>query len=237
MSREQKYTAIILKKQPFNEGDEIITFYTKENGKVRGLAKSIKSSKSKFQQRLQTLFLVNIILAGGKFPKIISVETVEVFLSLRENLAAIKIAFYALEVLLKSTADEEKNEFLFNLLVELFNFLNTNADENILDLGLAKFKIKVLDELGLSIRRPENFTTQKLFFSPVRGGFFTDRTGDAVSLSPSVIYLFEFTKQKSFNQLASAGQSEGLNELQELLSNFISYQLERKLKSEVYLKM
>ena len=53
MSRETKLTGIILKKQPLNESDEIITFYTKENGKIRALAKSVKSSKSKLQQKIQ----------------------------------------------------------------------------------------------------------------------------------------------------------------------------------------
>jgi DNA repair protein RecO (recombination protein O) len=234
MSSELKYTAIILKKQPFNEGDEIITFYTKENGKVRGLA---KSSKSKLQQKLQTLFLVQIILAGGKLPKIISVEAVEVFLLLRENLTAMKIAFYAIEVVLKSSADEEKNELLFNLLYNLLSFLNINSDEAVLELGLAKFKIDALEALGLGIQKIEALGNQNLFFSPIRGGFFKDRTADAISVKQSAVELFEQLQENSFDNLSSIKMAEDLSALQELLSNFIGYQLERKLKSETYLKM
>ncbi len=60
MPRENTYLSIILKKQAFKEADELITVYTKEAGKLRVLAKSIKSPKSKLQHGLQVLFLVKI---------------------------------------------------------------------------------------------------------------------------------------------------------------------------------
>ena len=50
--REQHYSAIILKKQPYREGDEIITLFTKEGGKIRCLAKSVKSPKSKLAAKI-----------------------------------------------------------------------------------------------------------------------------------------------------------------------------------------
>src|SRR5579863_8757092 len=96
--RESHYTAIILKKQPYKEGDEIITLFTKEGDKIRALAKGVKKPLSKLQQKLQSLFLVNVTLAGGDMPKIIRVEPVKVFAGMRESLAASKLAFYALEL-------------------------------------------------------------------------------------------------------------------------------------------
>jgi len=152
MSREQTYHAIILKKQPYREADEIITFFTKEQGKIRGLAKSVKSPKSKLQQKLQALFYVQIRLTLGKMPKIISAETLKVYHRLRENLAAMKIAFYATEVVLKITPDEQKNEALFNLLEGFLEFLDTQTESEILDLGLAKFKIEILEVSGLGMQ-------------------------------------------------------------------------------------
>ena len=54
--REIKHTGIILKKQPLGEADELITLFTKEQGKVRVLAKSVKSAKSKLQQNCRLCF-------------------------------------------------------------------------------------------------------------------------------------------------------------------------------------
>jgi DNA repair protein RecO (recombination protein O) len=79
MSRENTYAALVLKKQPLNEADELITVFTKEIGKLRVLAKSVKFAKSKLQYSLQSLFLVNLTVTGGGLPKIIGVEVVNLF--------------------------------------------------------------------------------------------------------------------------------------------------------------
>ncbi|HYV33319.1 MAG TPA: DNA repair protein RecO [Candidatus Limnocylindria bacterium] len=203
MSRETKLTAIILKKQPFKEGDEIITLFTKEQGKVRVLAKSVKSAKSKLQQKLQALFLVEMIVTTGEFPKIIGVEALQVYHHLRENLQAMKMAFYAIELVLKITVDEQPNENLFNSLKNFLEFLDAEKQQEILNLGLAKFKIEILEVSGLGMQSQKN-------------------------------ELFLKLKQTDFTGLQNINPV-GLKELQDSLSQFIEYQLERKVKSERYL--
>ena len=237
--REQTYHAIILKKQAYKEADEIITFFTKEQGKIRGLAKSVKSPKSKLQQKLQALFLVEVRLTLGKMPKIISAETVKVYHHLRENLQAMKTAFYATELTLKITADEQKNEVLFNLLQDFLQFLNDECQnslraksrsangakdqtigspqgrtllfnpesypDRIIDLGLAKFKIGILEASGLGV---------------------PDRNDE----------LFKKLKSSNFPEIPSLFGLPGIGPLQTFLSQFIENQLERKVNSEKYLK-
>ncbi len=236
MSRETKYTAIILKKQPFNEADEIITFFTKEQGKVRCLAKSVKMSKSKLQQKLQALFLVELTVTLGKMPKIMSVEPVKAFANIRENLSAMKMAFYALELVLKFTADEQKNEQLFNLFLEFLEFLNSNQPEHILDLGLAKFKILMLEFSGLGIDYfPEIVESDQIYFSNDRGGFSDSNFPGTAPVFKQVFELFLTLIKTSFNNLSSIFETQRIGDLQNLLSQFIEYQLERKIKSEKFL--
>ncbi len=92
--KETNYTAIVLKKQLFNEADEIITFYTLEAGKVRALAKSIKLSKSKLQNALQSCYEVKLELAGKKNLKtIIGASVINPHSGLRENLDKLKREF------------------------------------------------------------------------------------------------------------------------------------------------
>lgn len=236
MSREQKYTAIILKKQAFKEGDEIITVFTKEAGKIRCLAKGVKKSLSKLQQRLQTLFLVNLTLAGGDMPKIIHVEPIKVFSKMRENLTASKMAFYALELILKFTADEQKNESLFNLLEQFLEFLNSQSPDEILNIGLAKFKLEALSASGLEISSAGGGSkNDKIFFSPGKGGFSGQRFADALEVSARCYDMFLFLKKPGFEALKTVSEPSPIDELQNLLSLFIEYQLERKIKSEKYL--
>jgi DNA repair protein RecO (recombination protein O) len=211
--REQNYTAIILKKQAYKEADEIITFYTLEAGKIRGLAKSVKSPKSKLQQKLQGLYLVNTSLAGNKMSKVTAAEAVEVFSGLRENLEALKRAFYAAELVLKFTPDEEKNERLFNLLKDFLTFLNKSSDEKLFDLALAKFKLGILETLGLG------------FSHSFEGKRITPQAQEALKQIEAV----------EFGNLSETSNISSVTDLNRFLSEFIEYQLERRVKSEKYL--
>jgi recombinational DNA repair protein (RecF pathway) len=179
------------------------------------LAKSVKSPKSKLQQKLQVLFLVDFTLAQAKLPKIISVEPREVFYSIRENLSASTKAFYALELVLKFTPDEHKNEKLFSLLKDFLGILNKESNQEILEQSLAKFKIEILEAVGFGIHKPADFIT---------------------NIEPEIYKIFSEIKEAKFNNLANINKRK-LEQLQELLSDFIEYQLERQVKSEKYLKM
>ena len=235
MSRETKCQGIILKKQPFNEGDEIITFFTRELGKIRCLAKSVKQPKSKLQQKLQGLFVVDISFTHGKLPKIISVEPVKVFSRMRENLESLKRAFYAQELVLKFTPDEQKNEALFFLLESFLEFLDSSAAGQILDVGLLKFKLEILRVLGLEVKVSAG-DNQQIFFSAIRGGFSRTASPDALKVSPAVYRLFLELKDLEFGNLNKVKNIGSEKDLQNLLSQFVEYQLERKVKSEKYLR-
>lgn len=211
MSREQTYTAVILKKQPFGEADEIITFFTRESGKLRGLAKSVKLSKSKLQNSLQSLFVVQISLAGkGHLPKIISAEPQKVFLGVREDLEALKCAFYASELVLKFTPDAQKDEGLFGLLAGFLEFLELFPESR--EAALAKLKVDFLQLEGFS------------------AGAHRD-----LAKRPDLLKLCQKLEVTAFNDLPAL-DLKGLGPLQDFLSEFIVYNLERQLKSEQFLK-
>ncbi len=233
MSRENTYTAIILKKQPYGEADEIITFFTKELGKVRGLAKSIKLSKSKLQQKLQALFLVHITLTRARLPKIIRAETIETFSNLRQSLPAVGHAFYAAELVMKATADEHKNEALFEALFQLFVFLNSADNQENYMLAVLRFKLLALKVLGLMPMLPENkeAVLEKYFFNPHKGGFVKQSSAGSWPVDVEAIKLL---KELEFGTALDAIKTnqKALSAAQHLLSVFIEYYLERKMKSD-----
>ncbi len=236
MGREQKLSAIILKKQPLGEGDELLTLFAKDRGKIRVLAKAIKSPKSKLQQKLQVLFRIEAVVAGSKIPKIIGAETADVYLGIRENLLAAKIAFLAAELILKFTAEEQKNEKLFNILRVFFEFLSRNSEPLLLDMALARFKLAVLEASGFGIRvmPAEN---SAVYFNSALGGFVADAAG-SVGVSSGAYKLFLSLLRCRLADLPAPGRpsENSLRELQSLLTAFIEYQLERKLKAEHFLR-
>ena len=238
MSKEQKYNCIILKKTPFNEADEIVTVFSRQIGKLRFLAKSSKSNKSKLAFALQNLLLVNITLAGGfgrSLPKVISSQIVESFPKLRESLQGCSMAFYASELVYKFTPDEQENPVLFELFLDFLQFINNSSfDPLLLSAALAKFKINFLDSVGYSLVYPSNILPdEKIFFSNLSGGFIKKALSlDSKSIKPISARQYVMLKSGGFTQLRHSEELEECEELNSLLTGFLEYQLERTIHSE-----
>ena len=238
MSREAVYHGIILKKQPLGDADEIITFFTQEAGKVRGVAKSVKLAKSKLQNALQGLFYVRLVLAQGSrsgssaMHKVIRSEVLDTFMSLRGSLSATQAGLFAAEAVYKATPDEHKNTKLFKLLLDFLQSLNRLPDAGPAVYGLlAKFEIGLLENLGFGLRLPEaaGLSGQVLYFTQQGGGFAWEaRENDRVKVDPGLYEAFGKLRTGDFAS-AAAAETGSARELGHLLAGFLEYHLERKL--------
>jgi len=210
MSREIKYTAIILKKQLLGEADEIVTFFTEESGKIRALAKSVRLPKAKLKGFLQPLYLVELAVThNGQLPKIIRAETKLVFVALRQDLKLLNHALYACELALKFTPDGQKNRKLFLLLLDFFNFLETSS--NNLEVALAKFKADFLTIAGFAATAHEDLAVQ-----------------------PVQLETCKALETTFFKDLGNQDW-HNLEPLQKFLSRFIEHHFERTVNSERFI--
>lgn len=238
MSREAVYHAVILKKQAYGDADEIVTFYTLEAGRVRGLAKSVKLPQSKLQNALQGLFYVRVALAqgarfgAGSLRKIIRCEVLDTFMPLRASLESAKAGLFASEAVYKSTADEQKNSRLFKLLLEFLQSLSSVSEKNNSLPGLvAKFQISLLETLGFAVRAPGEPLEKpaQLYFTSLGGGFsFNANEPDCVKVDMKLRKVFLALQKTDFAQAAGCDLQEALS-LNQLLGGFLEYQLERSL--------
>ncbi len=120
--------AFILKKTQFGETNEVVTLYSRDQGKFRAVAKAVKSPKSRLAFALQPLYLTDVELLPSKnMQLIVGVKQVSSFKNINENLGAIYPAMYATEILLKSTADEQPNSELFDLYKKFLEHLDSSA--------------------------------------------------------------------------------------------------------------
>ena len=58
--------ALILKHVPFGEADLLVTFFTRERGKIRAVARGARRSNSKLVGHLEPLTQVNLSVAQGR---------------------------------------------------------------------------------------------------------------------------------------------------------------------------
>jgi DNA repair protein RecO len=235
MSREVNYNSIILKKTAFGEADEIITVLSEKTGKIRFLAKSVKLSKSKLQNSLQTFFLADLRVANsrsGKLHKIIGVEPRALYTNLRANISAIKAAYATAEILIRFLPDEQENRGVFNLTKIFFDFLNSeNISEAEIDTGLLSFKIKFLELSGFGVKYPHKNEATALFFDNSKGGFVLSQTFSGLPVSPESLKLFLALKEASFKDLNILSKKD-IGEIKNQIDSFLEYQLERELKAE-----
>ena len=135
--------AIILKKIPVREYDELVVCYTKHAGKQTYRAKSVRRHTSKQASHLDLLNWADFDLvhsknspdesAGNGHPIITSAESLATFSNLKSSLPALAAAYFILECFDRLVFDGETDkklwDFLTSKLGELDRFAgNNNAD-------------------------------------------------------------------------------------------------------------
>jgi DNA repair protein RecO (recombination protein O) len=149
-----KYTGIILKKQNYKEADQILTIWTRENGKIRCLARGLRRPTSKLAYNLQDLSFISFELAGARaLPTLISSQTYKSFKLIKEDLGRLAAALVASELMLKMTADEQPNAVAFDLLVNFYDYLSRQqVQSERFNIPLQCFSLKLLSILGFGLR-------------------------------------------------------------------------------------
>jgi DNA repair protein RecO len=212
----KKLTGVVLKKQNYREADQIVTLWTQEAGKVRVMGRGLRHGASKLSYSMQDISLVDFETAGNKnLPLLISAKSVKNFSGLREDLPKTVAAFYAAELMLKMTADEQPNTETYDLMLEFLNFLHeTDLSNRPIFPVVDSFSLRLLKSLGFSI---EN--AQSSFNLPSH-------------LSDMLTVLMDC----QFNELPQLEFDEvKTKQSHSVVKNFIEFILERNIKSEPFL--
>ncbi len=171
--------SIVIKKSVYGEADYLVTFFTKEIGKVKGIARQAKKSKKRFGGRLEPFIYLNIdiTLNEGKFNVVNDVNLIKPFPSIIESLEAFAFGSFVLEHVDFFTIENQKSEKLFDATIKVFDRINT--DNNILP-SLLSFQLTLLDVNGI---RPnfEEINSKEVKFDITNGnvyGLSENRKGD-----------------------------------------------------------
>lgn len=120
--------AIVIKKQPTNEYDELLTCYTQEFGKLSAVAKSVLKGSSMQAMHLDSLNLVDFELINGKSIPIIAAAQVEnSFRNIKANLSTLAVSHFFTEVIDKMVFDLQKDESLWEFMVNVLEKLDSRV--------------------------------------------------------------------------------------------------------------
>lgn len=244
IQRLYKTEAIILKGFKLSEADKVLTLYTPDMGKIKAVAKGISRPKSKLRGHVEMLTYSSLMLAHGKNLDIITQgQTINSFLSLRDNLWQISCALYTAELVDRFTPEHMENRPLFELLRDT---LHTLCLINNAELVLRYFELHLLEYSGyrpqlnncILCDTPLKPTTN--FFSITGGGVLCPDCQYKESLvQPISLNTLKVLRFLQNNNISAATRlittPRLLLELEQLIRSYIRYLIERETSSSKWL--
>jgi len=244
--RSIRVHAIVLRHADWGEADRLVTLYTREQGKLRALAKGARKITSRKAGHLEPFTHVKLQLSRGRDLFIVTqADTVDAYLSLRESLALTGNASYVVELLDRFVYEEEgANPSLFRLLADTLKRL-ANYDDTWL--AVRYYEMRLLDFLGF---RPQLFEcancgraveAEDQFFSFSAGGVICPRCGrglpNLVSISVETLKYLRHFQRSSYAEATRARPPSGVRaEAESLMQGYFTYLLERELNSPGFLR-
>jgi DNA repair protein RecO (recombination protein O) len=243
--RTIRVEAVVLRHADWGEADRLVTFYSREHGKLRSVAKGARRIKSRKAGHLEPFTRVALLLARGRDLWIITqVETVDAYLTIGENLIRTANAAYVIELLDRFTYDEGENRALYSLLVDTLSRLSTEEDPFV---TLRFYEMHLLDLMGF---RPELFhcvqcrkeiLPQDQFFSSRQGGVLCPSCGvgeaGAVPVSMTALKYMRHIQRSSYAETRRAQPIPSVcHEMETLMQAYICFVLEHGLNTPAFMR-
>ncbi len=246
MPRERTFRgeAIVLRRSDFGEADRLLTLFSRDYGKIRAIAKGARKPQSRKTGHVELFMRSRFLFAEGRDLHIITqVELVDAYPQLRDDLLRTTFASYACELLDRFTTEDDRHVDMFELLSEALGWFASTAD---LMLAARTYELRLL---GMAGYRPQLFEClscreavqeQDQFFSAELGGLLcpnchaADR--HAVPVTAVAVKVLRYLQTRPWEVVSVLQLKLPLHrELEALLHHYLTYLLERDLKSVDFL--
>jgi DNA repair protein RecO (recombination protein O) len=241
-----KTEGIVLKHTNLGEADRILTILTRNNGKIKAIAKGCRKPKSSLLSSSEVfVFSEYVLYKGTNFYHISQAVTRETFYNIRKDLLRLSYATYFAE-LAEAVSDEDiPSEGLFLLLAKtLFYLSRENIPTGLLSLG---YQLKLMDISGYRPSLSRCVVCRKACehyssFSIELGGVvcgncnieedILNKGGKVFRISQGTIEALKFLLDIEISRLNSKKIDNTIfNEIERITRSFIQSHLDRKFKS------
>lgn len=245
VQRTLRVEAVVLRHSDWGEADRLLWLYTREQGKLRAVAKGARKLLSRKAGHLQPFTRVALMLSHGRDLWIVTqAETVDAYLALGQDLVRTGYAAYVMELLDRFTYEEGENHLLYRLLVETMERI---AGEEDAFWAVRYFETHLLDLLGFKpelfecVQCREAIQPQNQFFSLLRGGVMCPKCGgNEGGLRPVSLEALRFLRhfqRSTYLAAHKANVPETVRqEMEALLQAYLTFLLERGLNSPSFLR-
>lgn len=240
MTRQRLYRtpAVILKRMDLGEADRIVTLFSRDEGKVRAVAKGVRRTTSRSAGHLEPFTLSDVLLAVGRELDVVSqADTLDAFREIRENLDLTTHAFYLTELVDLLTEERSENRAVYDILLEGLRSLRASTDARLV---LITFHLQLLEALGYRPELRECVNCRALIepdrnhFSALLGGVVCPSCGPAEptahAIGTSALKLLRFVQATAGQRSVNAAPHIG-REAEALLRDYAEHIIERRLRT------
>jgi len=245
---EHKTSAIILDMKDFSETDRIVTFYTSNFGKLKGIAKGAKKSRRRFGAAMDLFSCVSLSFFSKEIHGLVRVNQCRIqqdFPSLHKDIVPMGYGSYMAELINEMTAERVAHQDIFEMLIQFFSLLDGFRPR---EEYLRIFEMRLLLALGYCpsltrcvvckkpLEKSNNFK-----FSISRGGVVCDLCSqngkDEYYVSQGTLKLLQQAYIMSIDKISRLiFSTQALAESREILPRFIQYHLGKELKTLKFLR-
>ena len=240
-----KTEGIVLKSFDFRETSRIATFFTRDQGKVKGVLKGIRKDPRKFASSVEKFSLNDIVYYQYRNSDIHLVSHCDMkdfYQGLRQDLERMTAASYAAELIDTLMPSEETNAQIYDLMQAFLKSLQATPDVSKL---VQTFQIKILSLSGF---KPHLETCVSCYKSVVDAPRFSlrlggllcgvchDTAGEATPISLGAVASILHIQKNNWDAALRLGMAPFIKkELKYVLNHFLVFHLERHLRSTRFL--
>jgi DNA repair protein RecO (recombination protein O) len=239
-----KAEGILIKRNNFRETSLIVIFFTKEFGKIKGIIKGVRKEPKKITSNLSLCSLNDIHFYDRKNSELNLITQCDLkkdYSFIRRDIIKVSLASYILEFTDAIMPLHEKNIEIFNLLLNCLRDIESLDPEKI----LYSFQIKSLSLSGFKPHLDTCIVCNKIlkedaFFSVHLGGLICSvckkNDKNSSTILKGTINSIIFLESSSWKKAMNLSLSKQIRfELRGILYNFISFHLNKQMKSYRFL--
>jgi DNA repair protein RecO (recombination protein O) len=147
-----KSPAVVIGSFPLGESDRIVSFFSRDFGKVRGIARAARRMRSRFGSALELLTLGDLGFFDAGRTDLVQVDHFDIvhpFEGVRSDLERLGQAAWMVECVARLTADRDPNQTLYGLLVRALKGVEAGHPPR---RAATTFGLRCVDALGHRLR-------------------------------------------------------------------------------------
>lgn len=203
-----KSAAIVIGSFPLGESDRLVTFYSRDFGKIRGVAKAARRMRSRFGSALELGTLGELVFFDTGRSELVRVDHFDItrpFQRVREDLERLAQAAWIIECVARLTAERDRHVAVFGLLVRALRALDGSRKPTRVAIC---FGVRCIEVLGHRPRLDACVECGRVYPFPRpalgAGGLACEACaragGDTLPIAPTTIGAFERLRTLSWDE-------------------------------------